>query len=110
MRRLHERGEALASFGIREAALADVPALARLHVATFKETHGGLRCPTYEIRELQWREAFINADANWFCFVIQRQNGELVGFAKGVPYTDGDLPDFSGELNKISNGQNIQMR
>ena len=55
---------------------------------------------TYEIREWQWRQAFANADGNWFCFVIERQNGDLIGFAKGIPYT-GDLPDFAGELNKI---------
>src|SRR5436190_3532833 len=57
--------------------------------------------PTYEIRERQWREAFERTDGSWFCFVIEGQNGALVGFAKGKPYDHHDLPDFSGELNKI---------
>ncbi|PYV30984.1 MAG: GNAT family N-acetyltransferase [Acidobacteria bacterium] len=96
---LSKRGETRASFVIRDGTPEDVPAIARLHVVTFRQTHGG-RGPTYEIREWQWRQAFANADGNWFCFVIERQNGDLIGFAKGIPYT-GDLPDFAGELNKI---------
>jgi ribosomal protein S18 acetylase RimI-like enzyme len=86
-------------FTIREATPADAPALARLHVTTFIETHGGPG-PTYELRERQWREDFSQMGGNRFCFVIELQNGELVGFAKGIPYTD-ELPGFSGELNKI---------
>ena len=87
------------SFALREASAEDVPALARLHVVTFSETHGGPG-PTYETREWQWREAFAQPVRNWFCFVIARDNAELIGFAKGMPYTGG-LPGFSGELNKI---------
>jgi len=86
-------------FQVREATSEDVPALARLHVVTFVETHGGPG-PTYQTREWQWREAFAQLDRNWFCFVITRENGELIGFAKGMPYSGG-LPGFSGELNKI---------
>jgi ribosomal protein S18 acetylase RimI-like enzyme len=100
---LHERGETLASFVIREATAADVPALAKLHVTTFHETHcGGLpNGPTYEVREWQWREIFAKADGSWFCFVIERKSGGLIAFAKGQPYAHSDLPDFDGELNKI---------
>jgi ribosomal protein S18 acetylase RimI-like enzyme len=87
------------AFSIREATVADIPALAELHVKTFNETHGP--GPTCEIRERQWREAFEVTDGSWFCFVVEGENGELVGFAKGVPYDHGDLPDFAGELNKI---------
>jgi hypothetical protein len=48
------------AFRIRDAVLGDVPALARLHVQTFNETHRGGRPggPTYELRDQQWREAF----------------------------------------------------
>jgi GNAT superfamily N-acetyltransferase len=51
-------------------------------------------------REWQWPEAFAKTDGSWFCFVIERRTGDLIGFAKGVPYTGG-LPGFAGELNKI---------
>ena len=92
--------EPAASFRIRDATAADVAAIARLHVATFIETHGGPG-PTFQVREWQWREAFDKADGTWFCFVIERPNGDLAGFAKGVAYAHQDLPDFAGELNKI---------
>jgi len=44
------------AFMIREATSADVPALARLHVTTFNETHAPvlMNGPTYEVREHQW--------------------------------------------------------
>jgi L-amino acid N-acyltransferase YncA len=88
---------------IREATPADVPALARLHVTTFLETHAPVlrNGPTYEVREHQWRQAFQSADGSWFCLVMEDPSGELIGFAKGQPYAHSDQPDFAGELNKI---------
>ena len=90
------------AFHIREARREDVPALARLHVRTFNETHCGGRTegPSYEIRERQWREAFAIGDGSWFCFVVENDASELIGFAKGTPH-DGSVPGFAGELNKI---------
>ena len=90
------------AFRLREAVEADVPALATLHVQTFNETHRGGRPggPSYELRERQWREAFGRQDGSWFCYVIEDERGELVGFAKGTPH-DGGVPGFAGELNKI---------
>jgi ribosomal protein S18 acetylase RimI-like enzyme len=89
-------------FHLRDAHEADVPALASLHVQTFNETHRGGRTggPSYELRERQWREAFQAQDGSWFCFVVENDRGELVGFAKGKPH-DGAVPGFAGELNKI---------
>jgi L-amino acid N-acyltransferase YncA len=88
---------------IREAIAADVPALARLHVTTFNETHAPVlrNGPTYEVREHQWRQAFQSDDGTWFCFVIEGPTGELIGFAKGQRYAHRDQPDYDGELNKI---------
>jgi ribosomal protein S18 acetylase RimI-like enzyme len=88
---------------IREATPTDVPALARLHVVTFNETHAPvlLNGPTYEVREYQWRQTFQTMDGSWFCFVIEDPNGELIGFAKGQRYAHSDQPSFAGELNKI---------
>ena len=90
------------AFHIRDARDSDVPALARLHVQTFNETHrrGRSGGPSYELRERQWREAFAVTDGSWFCFVVENDAGELVGFAKGTPH-DGGVPGFVGELNKI---------
>lgn len=101
-RLLRGRGENAASFIFREATAADIPALARLHVTAWTATYPGFRLPpTYELRERQWREAFAMTDGSWFCFVIENQRGELVGFAKGMRYNHPDQPDYAGELNKI---------
>jgi ribosomal protein S18 acetylase RimI-like enzyme len=87
---------------IREAIPADIPALAHLHVKTWNATYPGVPSPpTYDVRERQWREAFAVKDGSWFCFVIEDDNSQLIGFAKGKRYDHRDLPDFSGELNKI---------
>jgi L-amino acid N-acyltransferase YncA len=89
------------SFTIRESTAADVPALATLHVTTFNETHGSIDAPTIATRKWQWQNIFQNKDDNWFCFVIEKENEDLIGFAKGQPYNHADHPEFSGELNKI---------
>jgi ribosomal protein S18 acetylase RimI-like enzyme len=99
-RRLRARGETAASLKIREATVTDIPALARVHVATWNATYAPflMKGPSYEVRERQWRDGFARSDAGWFCFVVQRPDGELVGFAQG---NRGDHPEFAGELNKI---------
>jgi ribosomal protein S18 acetylase RimI-like enzyme len=84
---------------IREARASDIPALAELHVRTWNATYPGvLQKPTYEIRERQWREAFDVTDGSWFCFVVEEDDGRLVGFAKGTP---ADHLEFAGQLSKI---------
>jgi ribosomal protein S18 acetylase RimI-like enzyme len=86
-------------FTIRKATADDVSELAALHVTTFNETHGP--GPTLELRQWQWEKAFQDKDRDWFCFVVQDENGKLVGFAKGQRYDHSDIPGYSGELNKI---------
>src|SRR5258707_10180639 len=89
-------------FHIRDAHKDDVPALARLHVQTFNETHcSGLSDgPSFELREHQWREIFAVNDGSWFCFVVEDDNGGLVRFAKGTPH-ECAVAGFSGALNNI---------
>lgn len=86
-------------FQIRQANIHDVSALASLHVTTFNETHGN--SPGYELRKRQWQDIFQNKDDSWFCFLVEDDKKNLVGFAKGQPYDHADLPEFAGELNKI---------
>ena len=88
------------TFRLREAQPSDLTALAALHVATFREAHGGgPRSPSYELRESQWRAAFEH-ETSWFCYVAEASDGRLIGFAKGTLH-DGGIPGFQGELNKI---------
>jgi L-amino acid N-acyltransferase YncA len=101
-RLLQERGETLSSFLIREATSADILALAALHVQAWNETYPHVkRPPSYALRESQWRDQFKDTSGQWFCFVVEDRKGALVGFAKGLPYSSTELPDYSGELNKI---------
>jgi L-amino acid N-acyltransferase YncA len=97
------------AFHLRDVREADIPALAALHVQTFNETHRGSRPggPSYELREQQWRAAFERQDGSWFCYVIEDDRGELVGFAKGTP-DDGSVPGYAGRLNKIYLLQRVQ--
>jgi GNAT superfamily N-acetyltransferase len=89
-------------FTLRDATIDDVDRLARLHVETFIETHGGgPQAPTFELRERQWREIIGKASERDFIVVIEDDDGELIGFARGVPYDGGGGLDFAGELNKI---------
>jgi len=88
-----------AAFRIRDARPEDAAALAKLHVATFKEAHGRLGAPRFELRERQWRAAF-ERERDWFCYVAEAPDGRLIGFAKGTLH-DGGVPGFKGELDKI---------
>ena len=99
------------TFQLRDARETDIPALAALHVQTYNETHRGGRPggPSYQLRERQWREAFEAQDGTWFCYVIEDDRGELVGFAKGRPHSGG-VPGYDGELNKIYLLQRVQRR
>ena len=83
---------------LRDAGTADIPALAALHVRTFRETHGG--GPDAAVRERQWRAKFASGQL-LFCVVLETGPGELVGFASGEPHGGGEPAGFQGELNKI---------
>ena len=100
LRQLRARGEKPDAFKIREASAADIPALSRLHVTTWNATYAPflMKGPSYNVRERQWREAFAKNEAGWFCFVVERPDGELVAFAQG---NRSDHPEFGGQLNKI---------
>lgn len=102
LRRLAQRGEALGDLRIREATAADIPELARLHVITWNATYSsfGLLGPSVEVRENQWREKFARAEGDrcWFCLVVQRADGTLVGFAQA---NRSDNPAYQGELAKM---------
>jgi GNAT superfamily N-acetyltransferase len=86
-------------YKLRDATLNDAPALARLHVRTFRETHGG--GPTESFREGQWKSWLGEPVANSFCVVLESPATELIGFARGIPHLDEGYNDFGGELNKI---------
>jgi GNAT superfamily N-acetyltransferase len=101
---LQQRGETLSSFIVREATVEDLPALVSLHVKTWNETYPNFKKPpTYEIREYQWLQQFKIADGSWFCYVIENNKRELIGFAKGKRNEDN-----TGVIDKIYLLRNYQ--
>jgi ribosomal protein S18 acetylase RimI-like enzyme len=97
-RALRARHESLEALALREALSSDIPALAALHVATWNDTYAPLMTgPAVAVREQQWRQAFERKDG-WFCYVLARPDGSLIGFTKGVVRPEHEIP---GELNKL---------
>jgi len=86
------------TYCIRDAGMSDAPAVATLHVRTFKETHGG--GPSVATRQEQWQAILGRSDAHDFTLVVEAAAGALVAFARGTLH-DGGVPGFAGELNKI---------
>lgn len=95
---LQARQESLDQIALRDARVYDIPDLAELHVTAWNDAYAPLMTgPSVEIREMQWQQAF-DKPGDWFCYVLTRPDGELVGFAKGVIRGDHEIP---GELNKL---------
>lgn len=100
---------------IHDAVLADAPAIARVHVESWRATYRGLMpdevFPTisYEGRERQWVAAITAAGEGRGCVVVAEE-GEagIVGFASGGPCR-GDWP-YAGELFAIYLLQTAQGR
>jgi GNAT superfamily N-acetyltransferase len=95
---LRARLESLEGLTLRDAVASDVPALAALHVATWNDTYAPLMTgPAVAVREQQWRQAFAQPES-WFCYVVARPDGALIGFTKGAFRPEHEIP---GELNKL---------
>jgi len=82
---------------LRDAGRDDLPALTALHVAAFRETHGG--GPSVPFREEQWRAKF-DAGRLIFCLLLELRSGRLIGFVSGEEYRDDGLA-FRGKVDKI---------
>jgi len=91
---------------IRRAELADAPAIARVHVDSWRTTYRGivpddaLAALSYEQREQTWRRAISHADSVRCVYVAEANGGNLIGFASGGPERSGDQV-YGGELYAI---------
>jgi ribosomal protein S18 acetylase RimI-like enzyme len=89
------------TFILREATEEDLPQLVHVHVTSWNDTYAYYHPkPTPELRTRQWKEAFAKREDDWFCYVIKKDGGEIVGFATGNNFNDAKLP-YKGQLNKI---------
>jgi GNAT superfamily N-acetyltransferase len=92
---------------VREATHSDVPAIAQVHVDTWRITYQGivphefLTNLSYEKRENAWHQVLNNAPKDGsFTYVAEDASGQIVGFANGGVERAGD-PVYQGELRAI---------
>lgn len=99
---------------IRAATAADAPALARVHVDSWRTTYKGIMPDdllanlSYGRREAFWREVILKEYAPERIFVAE-DNGVVVGFASCGPERTSN-PDYKGELYAIYLFQQYQGR
>ena len=92
---------------VREATNIDVPAIAKVHVDSWRTTYKGilsddvLKNLSYEKRENNWYQILNNAskDGN-FTYVAENDSHHIIGFANGGIERTGNLI-YHGELNAI---------
>jgi ribosomal protein S18 acetylase RimI-like enzyme len=89
---------------MREAVLDDAPAIAEVHVASWRWAYRGqLPNETLEAldvaeREARWREAIPDPSTNVIVAVVV---GAIVGFVSAGPADDDDAPPGTAELYAI---------
>ncbi|BAZ06174.1 GNAT family N-acetyltransferase [Calothrix sp. NIES-3974] len=99
---------------VREATHNDIPAIAKVHVDTWRTTYRGivpdehLANLSYERRGNRWHEILNhNRENGYFTYVAEDESGEIIGFASGGEERTGD-PVYQGELTAIYILQNQQ--
>ncbi len=94
------------TFRIRPAQPEDAPAIAHVHVESWRTTYKGLMPDetlanlSAERRETFWRDVISNHDSNNFVYVAETDAGQVVGFASGGPERENH-PVYKGELYAI---------
>jgi len=91
---------------IREATAADAPAIARVHVESWRTTYRGivpddvLANLSVERRARGWAERLGKPGGPEFVYVAEDDTEAVVGFASGGPEREGDRR-YTGELYAI---------
>ena len=88
---------------IREATIEDAPAMARVHVDTWRTTYPGivpddvLAGLSYARSEKIWADILATGGEPQFNYVAEADGGEVVGIASGGPER-ADTAGYDGEL------------
>jgi L-amino acid N-acyltransferase YncA len=91
---------------IREARIEDVPAVAKVHVDSWRTTYRGivpdayLDALAYENREQLWNGFFADPNRQGVLYVAENSERQIVGFASGGPSREKN-PVYTGELYAI---------
>lgn len=91
---------------IREALPSDAPAVARVHVESWRTTYRGI-VPDDHLAQLSaerrtnvWTRMLNDPESREFHLVAEDDAGQVIGIASGGPERSGD-PAFTGELYGI---------
>ncbi len=88
---------------VREAVPDDAPAIARVHVDSWRTTYRGILADhildelSYELRERNWRSALTEHRASNFIHVAEDDGGQVVGFIAAGKEREGRA-DFQAEI------------
>ena len=88
---------------IRQATPADAKGIAKVHVDSWRTTYKEmfpaeyLQSLSYERREELWNEVIPNG----YVFVVENEQGDIVGFSSGGRERTGNYPGYEGELYAI---------
>jgi GNAT superfamily N-acetyltransferase len=91
---------------VRQAQASDAPAIAQVHIASWRTTYRGivpdehLANLSIERRETYWAGEIAKHDNPQFVLVAEDDTGQVVGFASGGSEREGD-PVYTGELYAI---------
>jgi GNAT superfamily N-acetyltransferase len=97
---------------IREATIDDAPAIAAIHVASWRTTYRGIMPDDFlaalsaERRERMWRDTLTNPHSPSVVYVAEDAEGRVAGFASGGPPSAGEpagssYAAYAGELYAI---------
>jgi len=89
---------------VRRAEPQDAPAVARVHVASWRQAYRGLLPQEYldslsvEARTMTWAKAFSQLPGQSSTTLVGELDGQIVGFASVGPSRDDDTDTATGEL------------
>ena len=98
---------------IRKAQPRDLPAIAKVHVDSWRTTYAGivasefLASLKYEESERMWREGLLSSTNPLSLYVAETPDGAVVGFAAAGHEREGDTT-YKGEIYAIYVLQNYQ--
>jgi L-amino acid N-acyltransferase YncA len=100
---------------IRKAQIEDIPAIAKVHIASWQSTYAGLLADEFlsslssEEREQMWQNALSSSASEVSLYVAETPDRRVVGFAAGGPERTGDSA-WRGEIYAIYLLQSQQRR
>jgi len=92
---------------VRRAEPQDAPAVARVHVASWRQAYRGLLPQEYldslsvEARTMTWAKAFSQLPDQTPTTLVGELDGQIVGFASVGPCRDDDTDTATGELRGL---------